>query len=60
MPVACHVVLFVRCDPSHGGGKEVLAGVWWKGLRETDHWKEQDVDGSIIRKRSLKNYNGRV
>ena len=35
-----------------GGG--VLASVWWKGLRETDHLKEQDLDGRYNKKTFLK------
>jgi hypothetical protein len=26
----------------------VYFGVWWKTLRERDHWRDPDVDGSIV------------
>jgi len=37
---------------------EVLTGVWWRNLREVDHFEDLDVDGRTILKRIFRKWSG--
>jgi len=42
------IILVFFIELSCMGGGEVHMGLWWKDIKERDHLKDPDVDGSLI------------